>query len=476
MSGADHYEVLNVERTASTAEIKTAYRKLVRQVHPDQGGNAALFHVVQEAWTTLSDPAKRAAYDRQLARAEAPPGEPRTTTPPHRPEPEPADPFTWSTDQPWATQQPFTQQPFTRQPYTEQPYYEEPRRQPRYEPQYEQPYQHQPYEPGYEPTPDPLPAVDAAPIHATPPFGRLRLFALIALAGWTALLVGLYVSDGFDSAWDGFLGIGIAGMLLVAMPPHWSRRVPGRGVLKALGLMTAALYLGVALASPPDLTTRQRTLSLLLVIGLVVVRILTGRWSKAHVLDQAIDRQATYEFNLWGRPGEPLVNDALAVPLTPYDVLLQRRTASLLDPVLNALPAAKLVHSAQLQGIAVDHMLINGRRVALIVSLVGPPGTYSLDAYGSLVLEGQPIDSPSSALASTVEAWHRRLRSAEVRGFLLIHPTTAGRITAGSASNTPVTCISAQSAARDLLTWLESEGSLVDRRVLYDVLRRAPYA
>ena len=67
MSGADHYEVLNVERTASAAEIKTAYRKLVRQVHPDQGGNAALFRLVQEAWNTLSDPVKRASYDRLLA-------------------------------------------------------------------------------------------------------------------------------------------------------------------------------------------------------------------------------------------------------------------------------------------------------------------------------------------------------------------------------------------------------------------------
>jgi len=54
VGGADHYEVLNVERTASTAEIKSAYRKLVRQVHPDQGGNAALFRLVQDAWNTLA--------------------------------------------------------------------------------------------------------------------------------------------------------------------------------------------------------------------------------------------------------------------------------------------------------------------------------------------------------------------------------------------------------------------------------------
>ena len=86
MSGADHYEVLNVERTASAAEIKTAYRKLVRQVHPDQGGNAALFRLVQEAWNTLSDPVKRASYDRLLAgqstnHQRAPPRTPARTGP-----------------------------------------------------------------------------------------------------------------------------------------------------------------------------------------------------------------------------------------------------------------------------------------------------------------------------------------------------------------------------------------------------------
>lgn len=104
---SNHYEVLNVERTATTAEIKSAYRRLVRQVHPDQGGNAALFRMVQEAWTTLGDPAKRAAYDRTLdARTSAPTyekptyEEPRYTRQPDpEPEPQPApepDPFTWT--------------------------------------------------------------------------------------------------------------------------------------------------------------------------------------------------------------------------------------------------------------------------------------------------------------------------------------------------------------------------------------------
>jgi DNA segregation ATPase FtsK/SpoIIIE-like protein len=57
------YEVLGVAPTAAAQEIKTAYRNVVQRVHPDNGGPAALFRVVQGAYETLSDPARRAAYD-----------------------------------------------------------------------------------------------------------------------------------------------------------------------------------------------------------------------------------------------------------------------------------------------------------------------------------------------------------------------------------------------------------------------------
>jgi hypothetical protein len=258
--------------------------------------------------------------------------------------------------------------------------------------------------------------------------------------------------------------------------------VPFGRLFKVAGVLTAAFYLlALILTLNPFAASGASTVGRILlggvVAGLVVVRILTGRWSKAHALDRAIDRTAAYEFNLWGRPGEPLVDDALAAPISAYDVLLQRRTANLLDPVVGALPAAKLVHGAQLGAVAVDHMLINGHRVALIVSLVGPPGAYSLDAYGSLVFNGQPIDSPAPALEAAVAAWRGRLRTAQVRGFLIVHPATEGqgRITTQFGPEAAVTCLSAQFADRDLLAWLQPEGNVIDRRLLYDVLHRAPY-
>src|SRR6201996_6799073 len=65
---ADYYEVLSVTRTASDQELKTAYRKLAMQFHPDRNpGNSAAeekFKECSEAYQVLSDPQKRAASDR----------------------------------------------------------------------------------------------------------------------------------------------------------------------------------------------------------------------------------------------------------------------------------------------------------------------------------------------------------------------------------------------------------------------------
>ncbi|MFA9200032.1 MAG: molecular chaperone DnaJ [Cypionkella sp.] len=64
----DFYEVLGVARTADEATIKSAYRKLAMQYHPDRNGgckeNEDKFKAVSAAYECLKDPQKRAAYDR----------------------------------------------------------------------------------------------------------------------------------------------------------------------------------------------------------------------------------------------------------------------------------------------------------------------------------------------------------------------------------------------------------------------------
>ena len=61
------YEILGVSPTASQNEIKAKYRKLIQRIHPDLDGPTALFRQVQDAYEALSDPARRAAYDRLLS-------------------------------------------------------------------------------------------------------------------------------------------------------------------------------------------------------------------------------------------------------------------------------------------------------------------------------------------------------------------------------------------------------------------------
>jgi curved DNA-binding protein CbpA len=88
MAAADHggpvpdlYQLLGVPRGASREEIAQAWRRRARAEHPDSRPHDAAapgrFRALAGAWQVLGDPARRAAYDRALARQRALPGDPQ---------------------------------------------------------------------------------------------------------------------------------------------------------------------------------------------------------------------------------------------------------------------------------------------------------------------------------------------------------------------------------------------------------------
>ena len=100
MAEESYYELLQVSPTADLEIITAAYRALIRRHHPDRNPSPtadATTKRLNEAWEILSDPAKRAEYDRQFAAGSSsrpappprPPNRPTQETPPPRPKPSP---------------------------------------------------------------------------------------------------------------------------------------------------------------------------------------------------------------------------------------------------------------------------------------------------------------------------------------------------------------------------------------------------
>ncbi len=85
----NYYQLLQVNREAHSTIIRYAYRFLAAMYHPDNSetGDAEKFRIITEAWRTLSDEGKRAAYDMSLGQEELQPGHPRPGGAPGAPQP-----------------------------------------------------------------------------------------------------------------------------------------------------------------------------------------------------------------------------------------------------------------------------------------------------------------------------------------------------------------------------------------------------
>ena len=94
----NHYEVLGVGRSATPAQIRSAFRRLARAHHPDTSatGSADTLVPINEAWRVLGDPELRRAYDRSLDSQNASPSvDDWSTSPPVTVAPLPPSNFPW---------------------------------------------------------------------------------------------------------------------------------------------------------------------------------------------------------------------------------------------------------------------------------------------------------------------------------------------------------------------------------------------
>jgi len=57
--GKNLYEELGLKKNATSSEIKSSYRSLVKKHHPDAGGKKERFLAIQNAWETLNHPIKK---------------------------------------------------------------------------------------------------------------------------------------------------------------------------------------------------------------------------------------------------------------------------------------------------------------------------------------------------------------------------------------------------------------------------------
>jgi len=81
---ASPYAVLGVTAQASAAELKRAFRRRLRETHPDTGGDPAVFVRVQLAWEQVGTPSARAAYDAGSHRVEEGGGRTWAPAPPRK--------------------------------------------------------------------------------------------------------------------------------------------------------------------------------------------------------------------------------------------------------------------------------------------------------------------------------------------------------------------------------------------------------
>jgi hypothetical protein len=366
-SDGDLYDILGVARDAEQDEIRSAYRAAAKKFHPDAEGNSYFFRLIQQAYETLSDPVRRADYDR-TGREQAPrPPQPPSTAQPN----------------PWMAG----------------------------------------------------PSVPAIPYDEIPwwsrvnPDARIRWrarlrpatigFALVGGSWLVLMAVGLATDNLARSGYYGYLVFGavVAPTLWCVISALFGRKPVRAAVLWSLAAGICLIGLAYYVRTQHVATAEPSTL-ILYALGALIVPFAAGWYARSRG-QQKIDWYA----NLWQLRGGWQGANARSADFEQAASL----TADLLSRYLTQIPAVRVFRDPVGFGPNVDHVVLCGRRLVLITSVLWPAGSYTVGRGGELLLAGRPVMTGSLGVTGAVRSARWHFPTARLRGVVLVWSDQSGQ-------------------------------------------------
>lgn len=436
VGGVDYYELLEIKPGASQAEIKSAHRSLVKVLHPDAGGSQIMFRLVQEAYETLSDPARRAAYDQR-----------RSRDVPEQRRPRPPAPE-------WETWEEY-QEEAARAEREERP---------------PEPPKPQGFASGLKAIPtESIPwwrgVNPDAKVHWRPGFGWAQRWFFTVAVVWTALLVATVVP---------MLATGFSYVAVVVIVPiaYVAVTIAGKATPKFLAVITYIWAAGMAALGFYSLSMGALSgIAVVLLAAGVFALPPLGRWYLSSRVTERIFTHEFRTFNLFGAPGTRL----LASEEEPVKDCTKSEwmTLDLLSGYLGQIPAARIFHGLAWPGSSraeVDHAVLCGRKLLLIESKLWPAGHYTSDGNGGLLRDGESFDGGSLRLSRTVAAYQMLLPKVQVEGIVLVHTTEPGLVTCRVDDSVPLEVVSPETFVCHIGGRLAEEPAVVERDVFLTLL------
>lgn len=429
-----YYDILEVSRDASPDVIKAVYRSFSKKYHPDTGATptGVDFAAITNAYTVLSDPKKRAEYDRTL------PDEPSSAPKPEEPARVDPDAYedTWGTEDTWTPEYEYTPTDFAQ---------EDPRKLAGFDAWASMPF-----------TPEQVPWLpeararrrDYVPLNGPQPQPRPARYGLktgIAAAVWLAAAIAYSVATTQANA--GMFGfaafVGAAGFGL----PYGLGAKGGFPKYLTIGYYACA---GIALALSLMMSVtgnfqpgEEQTSWGVIAIGLLVTTAIlcvsfgftayymhhwrTGSAAPRKTIpdEHLIDPNAAETYWQWGTPGRGLHGGK--TPFSERNAALgfggEVLTSQLLDP-FSEIPGVRVVHGINLPGFGkadFDHVILCGDLLVVADSKNWAGGSYYWLSEQITATTNDGLQTRGNPMAWGLPAFHQLFPNKQIVPVVVIH-------------------------------------------------------